>query len=123
MQYQSMTQQSKQPGVYIINGGGGGGTAPSNRTQQQQKHQCSDMERLAYAWHGVETIGMVGLGTGLAVTGVLGEIAACTAGSPLLCVAAAPGAAAAVFVGYKIATSSWQELRTPNNSEFGADCE
>lgn len=81
------------------------------------------MERLAKAWHGVETIGMVGVGAGLAVTGVLGEIAACTAGSPLLCVAAAPGAAAAVYVGYKITTSSSQELQTPNNPEFGADCQ
>jgi hypothetical protein len=37
MQYQSMTQQSKQPGVYIINGGGGGGggTAPNNPAPEQ----------------------------------------------------------------------------------------
>lgn len=91
--------------------------------QQHQKRQCSDLEKASYAWHGVETVGTVGIGAGLAVTGVLGEIAACTAGSPLLCVAAAPAAAAAVYDGYKMATTSWQALQTPNNPEFGADCQ
>ncbi len=100
--------------------------APNNGPKPQpqpQKRQCSGFEQLSYAWHGVETIGMVGVGAGLAVTGVLGEIAACTAGSPLLCVAATPGAAAAVYVGYKITTTSWKALATPNNPEFGADCQ
>ena len=98
--------------------------APNNPTspQKQQKHPCSDFEKASYAWHGVETIGMVGIGAGLAVTGVLGEIAACTVGSPLLCVAATPAAVAAVYVGYKIASTSWQALQTPNNPEFGAGC-
>ena len=84
------------------------------------------MERISKAWHGVETVGTVGVGVGLAVTGVLGEIAACTVGevaSPLLCVAATPGAAAAVYVGYKMATSSVHELQEPNNPTLGGDCE
>lgn len=111
-------------------GGGGNGNnnqAPSNATQQQpQKHPCSQIERLSYTWHGVETIGTVAAGAGLAVTGAIGGIAACTAGevaSPLLCVAAGPAALAAIYDGYKIATVSWQELQTPNNPEFGAECQ
>ena len=104
-----------------------GSGAPNSQTPKpatpQQKRPCSQIERLSYAWHGVETVGMVGVGAGLAVTGVAGGIAACTMGSPLLCVAALPGAAAAVYDGYKITTSSWNALQTPNNPEFGADCQ
>jgi len=108
---------------------GSASSAPNNPLspqQQQQKRKCSDLEKASYVWHGVETIGTVAVGGGLAVTGVLGGVAACTAGevaSPLLCAAALPAAAAAVYTGYKIATSSWDALRTPNNPEFGADCQ
>lgn len=99
--------------------------APNNapQPQQQQKHQCSDMERMAKAWHGVETIGMVGIGAGTAVTGVVGWGAACFSGNPLLCFAASEAAPAFIAGGYYIAKSSLQDLRKPNNPDFGGDCQ
>jgi hypothetical protein len=102
------------------------GTANDGQTKQPQKRQCSDIERLSKVWGGIETMGDVGLGAGLAITGAIGGVAACTAGevaSPLLCVAASPGAVAAEFVGYRMMTSAWKELQKPNNPEFGADCQ
>jgi len=81
------------------------------------------MERMAKAWHGVETVGMVGVGVGTMVTGGAGLVAACATGNPLLCFAAAEAAPAFIVGGYYITKSSLQELQKPNNPDFGGDCQ
>jgi hypothetical protein len=98
--------------------------APNNPSQpQQQKHQCSDMERMAKAWHGVETVGTVAVGVGTMATGVAGWGAACFSGNPLLCFAASEAAPAFIVGGYYVTKSAVQELREPNNPTFGGDCQ
>jgi len=101
-------------------------TAPNNNTPQQQpqqKHQCSDIERLSKAWHGVETVGTVAVGVGTMATGVAGWGAACFSGNPLLCFAASEAAPAFIVGGYYVTKSAVQELREPNNPTFGGDCQ
>ena len=101
------------------------GRSPNDNTlqTQQQKHPCSDLEKLAYAWHGVETVATVGLGVGTMVTGAAGWGAACVSGNPLLCVGATMAAPAYIVGGYLVTKSSLQELREPNNRSFGGDCQ
>jgi len=91
--------------------------------QQPQKHQCSDLERLSKTWHGVETVGTLGVGVGTMLTGGLGLGAACLSGNPLLCFAAAEAAPAFIVGGYYVARSAWSELQEPNNPYFGGDCQ
>jgi hypothetical protein len=81
------------------------------------------MEKIGYVWHGVETIGTVGLGAGMSLTGVLGWGAACFSGNPLLCVAVSEAAPAFILGGYYMTKASLKELQEPNNPDFGAACQ